>query len=113
MDRRNGPVCHPVRCALPGIGAMSPAPLTRPQRTAASMALNRQTRWPERSRTASPVKAGLRPPPPAAKGLDRARRPALVGPRDFDGGFRLMPAPTPLPPFTEASYTKYLTLPPG
>ena len=111
MDGRHGPVCHSVRCAFPGIGAMSSAASIRLQRIATSMAINRQTRWPERSRTASPVKAGLRPPPPAAKGLDRARRPALVGHRDFDGGFRLLPQPLSST-VTEASYTKYLTLPP-
>jgi hypothetical protein len=33
----------------------------------------------------SPVKAGLRPPPPAADGLDRACHPAFVGHQAFDG----------------------------
>ena len=37
----------------------------------------------------SPVKAGLRPPPPAADGLDRACHPAFVGHQAFDGKERL------------------------
>src|SRR5271163_4239245 len=35
--------------------------------------------------TACPVKAGLWPPPPAADGLDRARRPAVVCHHEIDG----------------------------
>src|SRR6516162_1091416 len=36
------------------------------------------------------TKAGLRPPPSAANGLDRACCPAFVGHQAFDGGLRLM-----------------------
>src|SRR5215467_15063038 len=35
--------------------------------------------------TASPVKAGLWPPPPAADGLDRVCRPAVVCHHEIDG----------------------------
>jgi hypothetical protein len=38
---------------------------------------------------ASPVKAGLRPPPTAADGLDRACHPAIVCHQAFDGKERL------------------------
>ena len=38
---------------------------------------------------ASPVKAGLRPPPSAAEGLDRACHPATVRHQAFDGEARL------------------------
>src|SRR5258705_150056 len=98
MDGRHEPVRHSVWRALPGVDAMNPARHSEAKSPEASMASNRQTRWLECARTASPVKAGLRPPPPAAKGLDRACRSGLVRHRDFDGGFRLLPAPTKLPP---------------
>ncbi len=68
---------HSVRRAFSGIGAM-----IRPAQTCETIGrpmsrehINCQTRC---SRPASPVKVGLRPPPSAAKGLDRARCPALV-----------------------------------
>ena len=89
--------CDSVRRAFSGIGAMIRAaqihakPMSREH-------INRQTRWPECGRPASPVKAGLRPPPSAAKGLDRTRCPAFVGHQAFDGGVRLMREPTTLPP---------------
>ena len=38
---------------------------------------------------ASPVKAGLRPPPSAADGLDSARHPTIVCHQEFDGEERL------------------------
>jgi hypothetical protein len=60
-------------------------------------AINRQSRWTEYGRPASPVKAALRPPPSAAKGLDRACCPAFVGHQAFDGGLRLMQEQTTLP----------------
>jgi hypothetical protein len=40
---------------------------------------------------AVPVKAGLRPPPSAAGGLDRACHPAFVSHQAFDGKERLTP----------------------
>jgi hypothetical protein len=43
----------------------------------------------------SPVKAGLRPPPPAADGLDRACHPAFVCHQAFDGIERLKPQQRP------------------
>ena len=74
--------------------------------TERTVAINRQTRWHEYGRPASPVKAGLRPPPSAANGLDRACCPALIGHQAFDGGLRLMqehttfqPSRKPLIPF--------------
>jgi hypothetical protein len=77
---------------------MSPTAQSKAKVTEAAIAVSRQTLWPESGRPASPVKAGLRPPPLAAKGLDRARRPALVSHQEFDGGLRLRPAPTQVPP---------------
>ena len=90
MDRRHGPVCHPVRRAFSRNGAMIRAAQSGMKTTEPMVALSRQTRWPEYGRPASPVKAGLRPPPSAANGLDRACCPALVGHQAFDGGVRLM-----------------------
>ena len=58
----------------------------------------------EYGRPASPVKAGLRPPPSAANGLDRACCPALVGHQAFDGGIRLMQGPHHTSTLTEAAY---------
>jgi hypothetical protein len=60
--------------------------------------ITRQTRWYEYGRAAGPVKAGLRPPPSAADGLDRASCPAFVGHQAFDGGVRLMPKSTAVQP---------------
>jgi hypothetical protein len=51
----------------------------------------------EFGRTASPIKAGLRPPPSVANGLDRACRPAVVCHQEFDGAVWLMPTRTLLP----------------
>src|ERR1700730_18496006 len=90
LDRRHEPVCHPVRFAFSRISTMS---LLR-----RALAINRQTRWHEYGRPASPVKAGLRPPPSAANGLDRACCPALIGPHAFDGGLRLMQEHTTFQP---------------
>jgi hypothetical protein len=59
--------------------------------------------------------AGLRPPPSAADGLDRACCPALVGHQAFDVR-RWAPADAGahhISTITEASYTKYLTFPPS
>src|SRR5215470_20214658 len=91
MDGRDGAVCHRVRRAFSRISAMTRA-------AHAKMAINRQTRWHEYGRPASPVKAGLRPPPSAADGLDRACCPALVGHQAFDGGLRLMQEHTTFQP---------------
>jgi hypothetical protein len=66
--------------------------------TKRAVAINRQSRWTEYGRPASPVKAGLRPPPSAANGLDRACCPALVGHQAFDGGLRLMKEHTTFQP---------------
>jgi hypothetical protein len=44
---------------------------------------------------ASPVKAGLRPPPPAAEGLDRACHPAFICHQAFDGKVRLTTTQVP------------------
>jgi len=63
--------------------------MTRAGRPTQSMSTSRQTRRHEYGRPASPVKAGLRPPPSAANGLDRACCPALVGHQAFNGVFRL------------------------
>jgi hypothetical protein len=75
------------------------------QLSSASIAISRQTRWPECGRAGSPVKAGLRPPPSAAKGLDRAACSAVVRHREFDGGFRLMSGTRLASALAEASYT--------
>jgi hypothetical protein len=45
---------------------------------------------------ASPVKAGLRPPPSAAGGLDRACHPAIVCHQEFDGKERLKCTQVPI-----------------
>src|SRR5215470_15577400 len=90
MDGRDGAVCHRVRRAFSRISAMTRA-------AHAKMAINRQTRWHEYGRPASPVKAGLRPPPSAADGLDRACCSALVSHQAFDGEDRLMQDPTTVP----------------
>ena len=66
MDPRHGPVCHSVRFAFSRDRAMSQA----------TMSISRQTRWHEYGRPASPVKAGLRPPPSAAGGLDSGGQPS-------------------------------------
>jgi hypothetical protein len=76
MDRCHGSVCYPVRRAFPGIGAM----------IRVAKQISRQTRWHEYGRAAGPVKAGLRPPPSAPDGLDRASCPDLIGHQAFDGG---------------------------
>jgi len=89
VDGRHGPVCHSVRSAFSGISAMTRAAQSGMKITERAVAINRQTRWHEYGRPASPVKAGLRPPPSAANGLDRACCPALVGHQAFDGGLRL------------------------
>jgi hypothetical protein len=60
--------------------------------------ISRRTRWHEYGRAVGPVKAGLRPPPSAANGLDRASCPAFVGHQAFDGGVRLMPKSTAVQP---------------
>src|SRR5262245_40453397 len=72
MDGRHGPVCHSVRTAFPGIDAMSPAAQVHLKSAAAPMAFNRQTRAPNHGRAC----------------------PAMVGHRELNRGFRLMPAPT-------------------
>src|SRR6202521_4262620 len=53
---------------------------------------------------ASPVKAGLRPPPPAADGLDRACHPAFVCHQAFDGKERLKPTQMPCQFFRVAMF---------
>jgi hypothetical protein len=46
----------------------------------------------EYGRVRTPVKAGLRPPPPAAGGLDRGSHPAIVSHQVIDGKLWLNPA---------------------
>src|ERR1700752_2415885 len=82
MDPRLGHVRDPVGRAFPRISMMT--------RAAAPIGISRQIRWPESGRPAPPVKAGLRPPPSAADGLDRACCSAFVSHQAFDGGLRLI-----------------------
>jgi hypothetical protein len=65
---------------------------------------NRQPRRREYGRPPSPVKAGHWPPPPSAKGLDRACCSAFVSQQGFDGEVRLMASAASQFTFTETSY---------
>jgi hypothetical protein len=56
---------------------------------------------------AGPVKAGLRPPPPAADGLDRACHPAFVCHQAFDGEERLKPGQIACHFFHDATFGIY------
>src|SRR5262249_6474969 len=105
MDHCHGPVCHPVWRTLPCDKVMMRQPSIR-------QPVDHRTCSQQCSRPASPLKAGLRPPPPAAKGLDRACCPARIGCRAFDGrSGRRQNAPC-FDPVTEAAYTEKLTFPP-
>jgi hypothetical protein len=65
---------------------------------------SRRPRLAEYGWVASPVKAGLRPPPPAANGLDRACHPAFVCHQAFDGKERLKPTQMPCQLFRVAMF---------
>ena len=77
----------------------------------APLATYREARWPQYGRPASPVKAGLRPPPLAAGGLDRTCWPPFVGHQAFDGEVRLMRPPNQAVNLTETRVHKKMTLP--
>jgi hypothetical protein len=81
-----------------GFARVSPEPVGQPGE------ISLQPRWPEYGRPISPVKAGLRPPPSAAYGLDMAYWSAFVGHQAFDGEDCLMSGKTTLPLVMEAFY---------
>src|SRR4029077_2954411 len=98
VDHRHGSVRHSVRPTFFGIDAMNRAMQTQAKITEPMIPLRRQTRrrrvWP----TSKLCKGGPLAPRSGGYGLDRACCTASVGHQGIDGGVRLMPGPTTIPP---------------